>query len=355
MGRKLIFQVLFGTMAILLSFHCQASAVGYVRVGSRMVKESSAWWLCLGGNAKIAQDQTSGIEVIPTSGRLRTQLPEFQFLTVGDDSGQIFAFSVGGKFVKSMKAFRVPHWKRPIDLEGIAIIPQTGEIAVTLESFDTKVQILKVNEGGLSLDEEIILEPPQGYVSKSNLGPEGIAFISEESYLVVGWEGRTSFPRLRPVLSFYKLFLGQDEVRSYRFIRHIRLPTEVKTCSALFYIEKAKTLLILDRNENALHALPNFPPPSFEAGKFSLECAPVLSMKFAGITDPFGKEFSYYSFEGMSVNENGDLFVVTDPWRSYNYLTYRPLYSEPDAYYQLFVPQMFQFQGFLQVFMDELL
>jgi len=355
MDKGITFRLFLGVLAMLLSFQSPVLAEGYIRVGSRVIKESSAWWLCVRENPRIAQDQTSGLEIIPASGKLRTALPDFQFLTVGDDSGQIFAFSLGDKFIDSMKAFRVPRWKQPIDLEGIAEIARTGEIAVTLESFDTKVQILKVSESALSLDEEILLKPPKGYMSKSNVGPEGIAFVDEGSYLVVGWEGRSSFPRLRPALSFYKLFLGQDEVKSYKFLKHVQLPKEVKSCSALYYVEKAKTLLILDRNENTLRALTNFPPRHLQTPKFSLDCATVYSMEFAEITDPFGREFFHYSFEGLTVNENGDLFVVTDPWRSYDFSAYRPLNSEPDIYYQLFVPQMFQFQGFLRAFKEEFL
>ncbi len=329
---------------------------GYLEVGKHKVEQSASWWLCFPGRPESAQDQTSGLLVTSAFARLPTPLAKAKFLSVGDDSGLIFAFNLTEKYIANMQSFRVAGWRNNIDLEDITLIPQTGQIAVTLEHGDTKVRIMSFEDGKLIRDLDINLALPPGYKKKSNIGPEGLAFSENGNLLIVAWEGGGwLFPKPRPYLSIYKLFVGEGKVTGYKFIKHILLPKRIQSASAILYLKGLSTLLILDRNSEALFALIGFSPESVLRIENPQYCfTNIIEMKFHFLKDPFGRQFRYYSFEGMQIDTDGTLYVVTDPWRSRSFETYRPIRQNPDVYYKNYVPMMFSFNGFLNALILEI-
>ncbi len=348
LSKRFVFYLSLLGMALTVLSSYFAHSAGYIQVGAERISQSASWWLAPPNELAVAQDQVSGVIAIPGRGALADVFPGFGFLSIGDDSGQVFAFNLGNGYLNQMKAHRIPQWTLDLDLEAIAVIPPTGELVVSLEGRDTAVSVIKFNGMGLGLDEKIALELPPGYRRFSNVGPEGLAYDGKGDYLIVAWEGAVDAqPRLRPYLSIYKFFLGESEVTSYKFLKHIELPTRFKSASGLHYSPELETLLLLDRNADTLYAIASFITGDLARLPNPQYCFKnVLRMEFSGITDPNGREFRYYSFEGVTLDENGTLYLVTDPWRSKDYSTYRPLNEEPDDFYKSFVPQMFEFKGF---------
>jgi len=133
-----------------------------------------------------------------------------------------------------------------------------------------------------------------------------------------------------------------------RFLSHVRLPECITSVCGLHYDEQLGALLVLDRNSDALYAF-----PGFDATEVALAIVPryelpkPLKVELRGIRDGFGREYRYRSFEGVTMDEAGRLYLTTDPWRSYDRSTYRPVDdSQMDDYYDKFVPQIVWFDGF---------
>ncbi|OGK09405.1 MAG: hypothetical protein A2Y63_02405 [Candidatus Riflebacteria bacterium RBG_13_59_9] len=302
-----------------------------------VLQQSGAAFLCLPGQPDNAQDQTSGI--FEVSGVL---------YSVGDDSGQLFRFGIDAPYMDYCDALRVPRWRPDLDLEELTYLPAIDEFAISFESRDTKVQFVRIQDDALVLDEELYLELPPGYQHGTNIGPEGLAFDSETSILMVGWEGNPVHRGASCYLSFYRVNCGAGEVTSVDFLRHVRMPARILTCCGLYFDPCLRALLVVDRNQDALFIFPNFDPLTATLAtppQYGWE--PAIELSFAGVTDGFGREYAYHSFEGVAVNDDGTLGLVTDPWRSPDYSTYRPVdESQLDEYYRKFVPQLIWFEGF---------
>ncbi len=342
-------------MFILLSQPITTLAKGYIQVGNTKIEENVSYWLALPGQPTSSQDQTSGIYALGDYPEYMNVFPGYRFISVGDDSGNVFLFNLTDHYLSNMLSIRIPEWRNNLDLEEVTLLPATKEIAVTLEAGDTEVRILSLLEDKFILDERIKLELPPGYKKKSNTGPEGLAFDPENNYLIVGWEGNQfSFPPLPPYLSIYKLFLGTDDVTTHKFIQHIKLPDYFLSCSGLFFCVELKTLLVCDRNASKIFAIRNFNVEKILKQKTKELCPEnALPMPIQELVDPFGREFQYYSLEGITVDKEGTLYLVTDPWRSADFSTYKPISGEIDEYYRLFVPQLFEFKGFLDALRRE--
>ena len=301
------------------------------------LEQSGAAFLCMPGQPDFAQDQTSGICEI-----------DGVLYSVGDDSGQIFRFGLDAPYMDYCDAMRVPRWRPNLDLEELTYIPEIGEFVVSFEYWDTKVQFVKVVDDALVLDQEFFLELPPGYRRGTGLGPEGLAYDPVSGVLMIGWEGMPFFRGLERYLTLYKVNCGEGEVTSVEFLRHVRLPRYIDSCCGLYYDVDMRALLVLDRNVDILYAFPDFEPMKAVLMKNPQDCWPeALAVKFSGIRDGFGREYGYRSFEGVTIASDGTLYLVTDPWRSYDFSKYRPAdMSQMDDYYRKFVPQIIWFEDF---------
>jgi hypothetical protein len=176
---------------LLLSMAARAEGLASLPDG-RVMKQSGAAFLCMPGDPRNAQDQTSGIIAIGD-----------ELYSVGDDSGQVFRFRLDPPYMEKCEPMRVPSWRSNLDLEDITVIPKTGELVVSLENYDTRVRIMNIADGGLELDKDFYLELPPGYEQGTNIGPEGLAFDAEDSILIVGWEGLPVFHGLGIGIAVY--------------------------------------------------------------------------------------------------------------------------------------------------------
>jgi len=299
--------------------------------GSELAQGGAAF-LCLPGQPDAAQDQTSGIVAV-----------DGELYSVGDDSGQLFRFALDPPYMKRYDAMRVPPWQVGMDLEDLAYIRETGEFAVSLETGDTEVRIVKEVDGKLEPSYSFKLRVPPLYTAESNVGPEGLAWDSDARVLIVGWEGGA----LRRYLSFYRLAIEDGQVRRAEFVRHLDLSADPFSICGLFYDRETKTLLVLDRNSDALYVYPQWDTEAVLAQESKeYEGAVPMSLRFRGIEDPLHRQFQYRSFEGVTVDDGGRLLVVTDPWRSADRSKYRLADGTIDEYYYKFVPQIVWFDGF---------
>jgi len=322
---------------------------GYFKLGSIRIGESDSWWLCMPGRTEAAEDQVSGVWVMrekDARGDLRPVV-----YTVGDDSGNIFRATLEDAYLQGFTAMRVPPWREGMDLEDLTYIPQTGEFVVSLESGDTKVRLLREADGKLAPGYSFALRVPPGYAAKSNVGPEGLAWDGDAGVLIVGWEGGT----LRRYLSFYRLTIESGRVKRAEFLRHLDVSDGPTSISGLFYDAATGTLLMLDRNCDALYIYPQWDTQAALAEESNACAGPEpLIARFYEVEDPFHRQFEYHSFEGIFVDDAGTLWVVTDPWRSADRSKYRLADGTIDEHYREFVPQLFAFEGFRDALKEQL-
>ncbi len=302
-----------------------------------VLTQSGAAFLCMPGQPDIAQDQTSGIYEV--AGEL---------FSVGDDSGQLFRFGLDAPYMDFCDAMRVPRWRSDLDLEELSYIPQIGEFVVSFESRDTKLQFVRTKDDALVLDQELPLDLPPGYKHGTNTGPEGLAYDPTSGVLMVGWEGKPFFRVVERYLTLYRVYAGESEITSIDFIRHVRLPRYIESCCGLYYDAGLRALLVLDRNADTLYVFPDFEPMDKALMDNPQNCwQNAMPVSFSGIADGFGREYRHLSFEGVAIGEDGTLYLVTDPWRSCDFSTYRPVdETQMDDYYRKFVPQIVWFEGF---------
>jgi len=302
-----------------------------------VLEQSGAAFLCLPGQPEAAQDQTSGI--CEVNGTL---------YSVGDDSGQIFRFAVDPPYLNFCEGLRVPHWRGDLDLEELTYLAPVGEFVVSFENRDTKLQFVRVEGATVALNREVRLELPPSYQRGGSIGPEGLAFDPESRILMVGWEGFPAFRGPWRYLSLYRLHLGEHGVTSVDFLRHVRLPDGIRSCCGLYFDPELRALLVLDRNRDVLCVFPRFSPLALvEAKAPRYSWNPRIEISFQGIRDGLGREYCHLSFEGVTVGADGTLYLVTDPWRSPDFSTYRPLdEAQLDSYYRSYVPQLVWFRGF---------
>ena len=340
------------TMAALFVATFVAGATSYrgcLKLGSVRIAESNAWWLALPGQPEAAQDQTSGVWVMTEKDAYGKPRPVVY--TVGDDSGNIFRATLGDASLQRFSAMEVPPWREGLDLEELCCIAETGEFAVSLETGDTQVRIVREVDGKLQPGYSFALRVPPGYTAKSNVGPEGLAWDGRTHTLIVGWEGGT----LRSYLSFYRLTIEHGRVKRAKFLRHLDVNAGPATICGLFYDEMTKTLIALDRNSDALYIYPRWDTEAALAEKGSAYAGaqPIIA-RFSQIEDPFHRQFRYHSFEGIFVDDAGTLWVVSDPWRSADRSKYRLADGSIDAYYRKFVPQLFAFRRFRDAVKEQL-
>jgi uncharacterized protein YjiK len=260
----------------------------------------------------------------------------------------VFRFGLDAPYMGYCEAMRVPRWRSDLDLEELSYLPEIGEFVVSFESRDTKLQFVRIEGEALVLDQELPLDLPPGYRQGTNMGPEGLAYDPASGVLMVGWEGKPFFRVVERYLTLYRVYTGENEVTSVDFIRHLRLPRYITSCCGLYYDSELRALMVLDRNADTLYVLPDFEPEDVALMDNPQSCwQEAMALQFSGITDGFGREYRHLSFEGVTVGEDGTLYLVTDPWRSYDYSTYRPVdETQMDDYYRKFVPQIVWFEGF---------
>jgi uncharacterized protein YjiK len=331
MKKATTFAAIVATALLVAAAGAQADGAAVFPDGSEL-PQSGAAFLCLPGQPDAAQDQTSGVVVV-----------DGELYSIGDDSGQIFHFSLDPPYMKRFDAMQVPPWRVGMDLEDLTYIAETGEFAASLETGDTRVRIVKERDGKLEPSYSFALRVPPLYTAESNVGPEGLAWDGDASVLIVGWEGGD----LRRYLSFYRLTIEQGRVKRAKFLRHLDMSTGPISISGLFYDAATKTLLVLDRNSDALYVYPQWDTEAVVAQKSKEYEGPApIVVRFRDIEDPLHRQFQYHSFEGAALDDMGSLWVVTDPWRSADRSKYRLADGTIDEYYYKFVPQIVWFDGF---------
>jgi len=314
---------------------------GYLKLGSMSIAESGAWWLAMPGQPEAAQDQVSGVWVMPEKDAYGKPRPIVY--TVGDDSGNLFRAVLGDACLQRFTGMQVPPWREGMDLEDLTYIAETGEFAVSLETGDTRVRVVREADGGLETRYSFDLRLPPRYEKGSNVGPEGLAWDGDAGVLIVGWEGST----LRSYLSFYRLTIDEGRVTHAEFLRHLDVNDGPTSICGLFYDAETRTLLALDRDSDALYIYPQWDTEAvLESEGEKYAGAKPLIARFHDIEDAFHRQFYHYSFEGVHVDDAGTLWVVTDPWRSADKSKYRLADGTIDAYYDKFVSQLFAFEGF---------